>query len=389
MINEVIPVVFSTDENYVPYCGVAILSLIKNTSGKNRIEVYVLYDKLTKFSIHRLELLSENNVQVKCLCVHQYIKDLRVQEYNHLTIASAFRLVIPKVLNMYDKVLYLDSDIAVNADVCELFETDLKDNILGAAKGYIKSDDGFMELHIEKNLKISVDSFFNAGILVINTKKFEEFSVAEKCMELLSTRKDLYFMDQCALNIVCENRVTFFDQKWNYEWIFITSSDNPFMSKDYSDVVTEEPCLIHYDGTEKPWKHPDWPLASYFWKIARESCFYEEILMKTQINATKEVASVVRKIGDARNIVIYGAGNIGKSLVAKIQNYNLYNIAAWVDKNYKTLNNLAMEVSSIDCISDFDFDCVVIAIENSVVVDEVRKQLIDAGISANKIIPYC
>ena len=53
-----IPVVFSTNDNYVHLCSVAISSVIENASNKNIYEIYVFYTRLSETNILNLENMS-------------------------------------------------------------------------------------------------------------------------------------------------------------------------------------------------------------------------------------------------------------------------------------------------------------------------------------------
>ena len=211
----------------------------------NTYEIFVFYYEISKSGIYRLESMSTHNVSVRCICISEFVKNLKAVEYNHLTIASAYRLIIPDVLPQYDKVLYMDSDIVINEDVSELYRIDIGDNILGAVRGYYKIDDGnFMYRHITEDLQIGINHFFNAGILIINIGSFKAHKIKEQCFSLLSARKDLYFMDQCAMNIVCEGKVFFFPLKWNFEWQFLFASQKSSLDQEMYDGMRDKPLSI-------------------------------------------------------------------------------------------------------------------------------------------------
>lgn len=381
MDRQVIPVVFATDENYVPYCGVAISSLIRNACPDHLYEIAVLYDRLSTANIIRLEQQSTDYANVRCICIHDYILNLKVMEYNHLTIASAYRLIIPDVLPQYEKILYLDSDIVVNTDIAKLYDIDIGANILGAAHGYFKKDDDeFMYRHITQTLGIAVQDFFNAGILVMNIPAFRENKVKDRCFSLLAQRTDLYFMDQCAMNIVCEGKVHFLPPEWNFEWQYL------FSAEEQEQKQINHLAIIHYDGIEKPWDYPGQVLADYFWSYARKTIFYEEILQIAQIRSTKEVMEVLGGVGKFRNIAVYGAGNAGKRYVNKILSLNLCNIVAWVDQNYANMKGMRPQVESVESLYKKEFDHIVIAIENKLISEEVGEILVMNGIPKEKII---
>ena len=383
MNEPMIPIVFATDDNYVPYCGVAISSLIQNAYKANTIEIFVLYDRLSLTSIRRLESLTTESAQVSCICIHDYIMDLNVAEYNHVTIASAYRLVIPDVLPQYDKLLYLDSDIVVNGDISELYSFELGDNILGAVHGYFKPGD-FMHNHITKTLKIQEKNFFNAGILLINAEAFRRNHVKDKCFQLLSQRRDLYYMDQCALNIVCEGSVFFLPSRWNYEWLLDFSKE-----MDTEGFRNEGKAIIHYDSNIKPWDFPGKLLADVFWSYARRTIFYEEILYTGQRKQTRQLLNILGLAGSHRNIAIYGAGNAGKKYVETILSLKICNIVLWVDKNYADKTDCPLPVECVDRLYETEYEQLIIAVEDIFVSNDIKSMLISNGIDKKKIVQIC
>ena len=241
--------------------------------------------------------------------------------------------------------------------------------------------DDFLYKHITETLKIDEKNFFNAGILVINNVCFVKEGVKDKCFKLLSTRKDLYFMDQCALNIICEGKVYYLDEKWNYESLRLY-----FVNKPEKLRIMENPAIVHYDGSIKPWNDVDMPLGEYFWKYARNSRFYETLMKKIAIKGAMEVLGTLGMVKKFRNIAVYGAGYVGKNYIDKVLALKICNIVVWVDKNYKDKGRTKIPVESPERLYETEFDHVVIAIEKKEIVEEVENMLCAKGIAKEKII---
>ena len=62
-----IPIVFSTNNAYAPYCYVAVSSLINHISSDNVYEIYVMKTELEETHIRNLEALSKGKVRVQCI----------------------------------------------------------------------------------------------------------------------------------------------------------------------------------------------------------------------------------------------------------------------------------------------------------------------------------
>lgn len=90
------------------------------------------------------------------------------------------------------------------------------------------------------------------------------------------------------------------------------------------------------------------------------------------------------KVERGKSIVLYGAGEVGKSYYKQLARLNYYSSILWVDKNADIIKD--ERVKGLDYINSFAFDVIVIAIENKNVCDQVKKELVQRGIDISKII---
>lgn len=86
------------------------------------------------------------------------------------------------------------------------------------------------------------------------------------------------------------------------------------------------------------------------------------------------------------SIVLYAAGNVGRRYYSQIQKTKYCSVVAWVDKNWEKEEFRQMGIESPDVMVYRIFDYVVIAVENSEVVKQVRSYLLEKGIADSKII---
>lgn len=88
-----------------------------------------------------------------------------------------------------------------------------------------------------------------------------------------------------------------------------------------------------------------------------------------------------------RNIIVYGAGNVGKDYIRQIIREKLCIDYIWVDKNYALKEEwMGVNVSSLDDVLDYPFDYVIIAVYNEKVMYEIKEELVELGIDIQKII---
>ena len=97
------------------------------------------------------------------------------------------------------------------------------------------------------------------------------------------------------------------------------------------------------------------------------------------ISCKKEIAN--------KNIVVYGAGNVGKDYIRQIIKEDLCNSIKWVDRNWKEKNSIYnIEVENPSTIKLFNYDYIVLAIYNEKIIDEIVKCLKKLNVDEKKII---
>jgi lipopolysaccharide biosynthesis glycosyltransferase len=106
-------------------------------------------------------------------------------ESAYCTPYTLLRLLADEVLDIQDKLLYLDIDIMVNDDISKLYNIDIEDYEYAAVK--------------EKyGCWIIRPDYINAGMLLFNMKKIRETKLLKKARKLIKNQKML-FADQDAL----------------------------------------------------------------------------------------------------------------------------------------------------------------------------------------------
>lgn len=89
-----------------------------------------------------------------------------------------------------------------------------------------------------------------------------------------------------------------------------------------------------------------------------------------------------------KKIVVYGAGKVGKDYIRQIKKEKMCKEFIWVDKNYASKEMYMEEhVCSPEKILAYEFDYILIAINNDVIIKEIKSELQKKfGVSSEKII---
>lgn len=93
-----------------------------------------------------------------------------------------------------------------------------------------------------------------------------------------------------------------------------------------------------------------------------------------------------RKVKRNTDIVIWGAGNMGKAYFEYINCFKYCNVILWCDSNYAVKMGEGLDVKSPEIIGKYKFDYVVIAIESVYASKNVKNILINMGIDEKKIV---
>ncbi|MEY8336978.1 glycosyltransferase family 4 protein [Lachnospiraceae bacterium 62-35] len=91
-------------------------------------------------------------------------------------------------------------------------------------------------------------------------------------------------------------------------------------------------------------------------------------------------------VGKGDSIVIYGAGQMGRSLVRQIKQTNYCSLILWIDRKSEEYQKEGLDVKDIECIKQIGrIDKFLIAIHSLAICSEVREKLKDYGIEPEKI----
>ena len=288
-----IPVVFAADFKYVPFLGVAIISLVENSSPGRNYDILVLESGFTDKDKRELAACAGGraNISLRFIAIKDYV-DMDPEIFkvgNYYSIAAYYRLFTPVILAAYDKIIYLDCDLVVLADVAELLAIDLGDKLLGACRDFtimrslfIKSP-WFMAYWDEKIKLPDPYNYFNTGVLIMDLRRMRQENFLRTSLETLDSIKTPTYVDQDVLNVAAYGRVHYLDAAWNcYVWrqdLFF-GSEQSLPEGYYEEFIKSinEMKILHYYSSPKPWVAPEREYAHHFWRYARQSLYYERLL---------------------------------------------------------------------------------------------------------------
>jgi lipopolysaccharide biosynthesis glycosyltransferase/glycosyltransferase involved in cell wall biosynthesis len=284
-----IPIIFSSDSAFVPYLSTAIASVIASASPTHHYDIIVLHEDILDEQRELLltQVETTPHITLRFYHVGGLMLGNKCQELvtlDYIKIAAYYRLFIPEIFKHYDKVIYLDCDIAVKSDLAKLYHTDLQGKAIGAVIDYYVSirtpeDEGVFQglcAYAKNTLKLeSLSRYFNSGVMLIDVQALITKNYSDDFIRMAKIN-NRFFHDQNVLNAVLQNDVHLLDAGWNFQ---CSGGQLPSHEMPLSDIH-----IVHYCSKKKPWTSPTIRLKNYFWTHARNTPFYEDIFLRYILN---------------------------------------------------------------------------------------------------------
>ena len=298
-----IPIILATDINYVPQTSVTIISALENRTANTIYHFYILvpqvFDQSTSESFEEIST-HYKNCKIEFIEMNDAFSDCKLN-IAHITSPTFYRLKAPSLLPQYKKAIYIDSDVVVEGDLAYYYQTNLDNYYIGGVKApsYHFAPNGNLE-YCKNNGLPAIDQYINAGVILMNLDKMRQDNIEDRFIEL--SKCGFRSQDQDIINGVCYNHIKHLPYKYNcmitkYETV-PEQALNVFTIPEINEAYNR-PIITHYAAEDKPWKCVDCALADRWWKYARLSPFYNQIL-------AKYISCIVDNAQKKRLIFLYG-----------------------------------------------------------------------------------
>ncbi len=202
--------------NYKVFDGMllCLMSAVKHT--KESLNVFVLTADVSELNPEYRPISEEDrkflddylkghnpDCQVNLIKLGKEFNDWVISSKNKLSVYTPFaflRLFSDRLDEIPDKIIYMDTDMMVNGDLKELFDTDIQGYELGVVL------DRYGRFFINRK-------YFNSGMLLINKPEIVASQLFERVKEMCLTKK-FAFPDQSALN-KCIKKPLYLPRKFN------------------------------------------------------------------------------------------------------------------------------------------------------------------------------
>ncbi len=262
-----IPIVFTFDKRILLGASVAIKSLIN--SAKNAIyNIHILHSDIElKYQKELTNLIKNTPHSLSFHYIDPEIFKGLSKNKGSWTEIVYYRLIIPEVLQEFDKVIYSDVDVYFRKDLSEIFNLDIENHELMAVRAEKNTKKAIGHKYFKQNSK---DYIFWSGFLILNCKKLRQEKFFAKFMDNAKKFKnELQFFDLDLINITCPNILAIPFDYCTLESIYElndykNAKEFEFLKEVYSleeiEKAKNDPAIIHYAGAlGKPWRRKKIP----------------------------------------------------------------------------------------------------------------------------------
>lgn len=261
--SQKIVIASGADDNYAMPLGITLFSALDHLESDLDVKLHILDGGIEPENRSRIEAVVRQadpaaNFHWSGVDTSVFA-DFPTSQY--LTPAAYLRLLIPDLVSDdVDKAIYLDGDLLVEANLGNLWRTDLDGHSVGAVRSI---GSPFVSMVRELRECDALDlpprhPYFNAGVLLINVAKWREENITEQILDFISRHPEcIGFADQDGLNAVLAHDWKALDLKWNvtpFIYNLDRLPDSPFKEKLRArrDAILGKPHVFHFVGP-KPW----------------------------------------------------------------------------------------------------------------------------------------
>ena len=270
---KVVPVFLTITDDYAKYAAPAINSLMKHANPERNYRVIVMYDKLGWRNRLRLRNLVTKNCAIEFHKMKYNLYLRVIMRYCSTKTGSAdfyssavylYRSFIARLFSQYDKAIYIDADTILLADIGELYDIDLGDNVIAARVDPKVTGSPEFSAYVENALGVPASEYVNSGVLLMDLRKLRKLHYITRMTDLMKEYDaNLVAPDQDYLNVILRGKIKHLDKCWN-------------LQPEGEDAKGAK--LLHYNLSKKPWFHDDVNCGEEFWDAARGTGFYGDLM---------------------------------------------------------------------------------------------------------------
>lgn len=261
-----VPIVYLSDTCYLPILCVSIKSLIDSSSSKHNYDVVIIHRgiELADQEIIKDLVQGKNNISIrffddKDIC----LKPSSLTDYS--IPLSLYRVYCPMIMKGYERVILLGADTIVNSDIFDLCKIEFESNNVAA---------GVFRDFTETNNELFRTVYLDTDVLILQFSKIRNLFSKGFNYSLRLPQQHCYdfILDRLVFTDILSSKIQILDDKWNF-------APNEHTGETCLEAMSNSR-IIHYTGMPKPWSAPMMFMGEVWWRKARGTVYYEELLRR-------------------------------------------------------------------------------------------------------------
>lgn len=333
---EEINIVFATDEGYAMQTYISMQSIMECGKHSDKYVFWIMCNKSQDIDLMRyFTELQENytNCIINYLDVGDCFENVPLPTA-HITKPTYYRLLLPVLLNV-EKCIYLDSDIIVCNDLGTLYSISIEEyELAGVLACAYHKDTGSQNKYMQEINIPAMDTYINAGVLIMNLKKMRESDFSKSAISM--AEKKYPASDQDILNILSYGKIKKLPVTYNYQAGYVDDKRVNFekiYGREDAANARKNPTIIHYLTPQKPWEFHNVKYAEKWWDVCqrtpyftcffncyRKSFYYFGMITRQRFWQTQQGSDLWYNMLKQFNAIhLYGAGQYAKKIISKFQ----------------------------------------------------------------------
>lgn len=273
MSGSEIAVAFGLDAGYAPHAGAAIASIV--AAAPQRAFHFIMIHDRVPGALQAMVQQCAPHARFSWLVPPEGMLS-RAAATGHVSRATYARFAIPDLVRDWSRVVYLDCDLVVQADLEPLYHSELGGTALGAVTDHWIDPAAFAQTW---GLVPAQARYFNAGVLVLDLARLREHGGFARAVVALGAHgAAMPFMDQDALNLAFWGEWQPLDRSWNVQRAALMPG---FEAAAQASAGPERgiPKIVHFTGAEKPWRRGAYhPYAATYLRALARTPFWKTVM---------------------------------------------------------------------------------------------------------------
>lgn len=281
-------ILYCFDNNFWRLAAVSISSLLQNKKSTSNYVIHCMVPPRTRGRSKLEKLVAQYNARLVWKKIPKSRNPYRNHYFSRWSPVIFYRLFAHRVFPELDKMLYIDSDTLISADLSQLYAINLGDYALGAIRDIapIEIENNptgkYVREFIQKYLKHNL--YVNSGVLLLNLPK-----MAECEQDMLHTDIPLKYPDQDIINVALDGKIKELHLRYNFvPGMYIPKG----FKKSVAESAKKKPVINHFYAA-KPYLYgyvqPE--MYSLFYKTASQLGLYPEDFVRADAKRQRKKTS--------------------------------------------------------------------------------------------------